>query len=254
MLSKVAEPLPLDEFSPVFLKDLDAVSLLSRYDTKTYFHLSRLPSILKALQAHYHILEVLDQRQSHYKSLYYDTADYELYTRHHNGHLNRYKVRYRKYVDSDVTFFEIKFKNNKGKTIKTRIPCPDITPDLSPEAVALLSTHTPLDVNELQPSIWIDFDRITLVSKNFDERATIDFNLCYRSNGKTHEFPNLAIVEIKQDRLRRRSPFMRILRQHHIFPQKISKYCTGIITCLDGKIKHNRFKKNLRRIHKVIDQ
>ena len=40
---------------------------------------------------------------------------------HQNKKLNRYKIRQREYLISDISFFEIKFKSNKGRTIKKRI-------------------------------------------------------------------------------------------------------------------------------------
>ena len=44
-----------------------------------------------------------------------------LYHDHHNGKLNRYKVRRRRYIDTDTEFLEVKLKNNKKRTIKSRI-------------------------------------------------------------------------------------------------------------------------------------
>ena len=37
---------------------------------------------------------------------------------HHNRRVNRNKIRFREYVGSNLTFLEVKTKNNKGKTIK----------------------------------------------------------------------------------------------------------------------------------------
>ena len=49
------------------------------------------------------------------------SADFDLYHRHHIGRSNRFKVRSRRYVESDLCFFEVKYRNNKGRTIKNRI-------------------------------------------------------------------------------------------------------------------------------------
>ena len=67
------------------------------------------------------ILQIDGKRKHDYKSLYFDTEDRKFYNDHHNQRVNRYKVRYREYVDSGLVFLEIKCKNNKGKTIKKRL-------------------------------------------------------------------------------------------------------------------------------------
>ena len=64
---------------------------------------------------HYKCVEIENKRVSQYQTLYYDTKDMKLYNEHHNGHLNRYKIRHRTYVDSNLSFLEVKFKNNKGR-------------------------------------------------------------------------------------------------------------------------------------------
>ena len=45
----------------------------------------------------------------------------------------------------------------------------------------------------------IGFDRVTLVSKDMTERATIDLNLKASSMGKELNLQHLAIAELKQD-------------------------------------------------------
>ena len=72
---------------------------------------------------YYKVLTISGLRQGRYETRYFDTADYEMYTKHHNGKLNRYKVRFRTYVDSEMNFFEVKFKTNTGRTRKSRVKC-----------------------------------------------------------------------------------------------------------------------------------
>ena len=107
-------------FSPIKLAEMDNVKLMSRSDTKFAFKFSKLPELLNQMMPFYKILEINGKFIHDYKSLYFDTDDRKFYLDHHNGRVNRNKVRFREYVGSDLTFLEIKRKNNKGKTIKKR--------------------------------------------------------------------------------------------------------------------------------------
>jgi len=81
---------------------------------------------LEDLRAYYRILDINGVRQNQYDSIYFDTPDLDLYHLHHNDRKNRFKIRYRKYVDSNLSFFELKMKNNKYRTIKKRFKTKDI--------------------------------------------------------------------------------------------------------------------------------
>ena len=100
---------------------MDNVRLMDRTDTKFSFHSSQLFSILDDIKFDYTALEISGKRFAEYHTLYYDTKKLDLYMHHQNGGLNRYKVRHRTYVDSQLGFLEVKFKNNKERTKKTRI-------------------------------------------------------------------------------------------------------------------------------------
>ena len=97
-------------FEPITLKEMDSVKLMNRKDTKFIFNEKMLPALLKDLTKNYKILEISKKRESQYKTMYFDTEDFKFYTQHHNGKLNRHKVRYRQYIDVDLTFLEVKFK------------------------------------------------------------------------------------------------------------------------------------------------
>ena len=111
----------LNSLESISLKEMDNVKLMDRVDTKYIFSIQQLPLYLNAIKENYRVLEVNDYRMINYESLYFDTKDFEFYRQHHSGKMNRYKIRFRKYVESDLNFFEIKLKSNKGRTIKNRI-------------------------------------------------------------------------------------------------------------------------------------
>ena len=94
----------LTGFNPISLAEMDEVKLMNRSDTKFVFSQKTLLNILPLIQSFYKVLEVDGVRLSSYKSLYYDTDDFQFYHQHHNGKTNRNKVRFREYVDSGLTF------------------------------------------------------------------------------------------------------------------------------------------------------
>ena len=73
------------------------------------------------LARQYEVLEIDNKRFFKYQNLYFDTDDFFFYHQHHNRNLSRYKVRFRRYVDTNQCYFEVKHKNNKRKTLKSRL-------------------------------------------------------------------------------------------------------------------------------------
>ncbi len=229
---------------------MEQVVLQDRHDTKCFFSLEKLSTILSELAGDYYVLDIKNINCLQYDSLYFDTPDLALYYEHHNKRSNRYKVRYRQYVESDrLTFFEIKFKSNKDRTIKNRRRCRDIEAQLPPESEQLKAVCPYLE-QPLCPVVRIQYRRITLVNKNLSERVTIDLNLVFSNKNVEKSLPNLVIAEVKQDRLNRRSTILQILHKYHISPSNISKYCLGIIYC-HSTVKSNRFKPLLQKVEKL---
>jgi len=114
----------LNDFQPISLAEMDRVKLMNRTDTKFAFSIERFHSILPNLLDFYDALEIAATRTPHYESLYFDDSQFSFFKDHHNGKTNRFKVRIRKYVESDILFLEVKHKF-KGRTDKKRIPMGD---------------------------------------------------------------------------------------------------------------------------------
>jgi len=240
----------LSGFEPISLKQMDKVKLLNRMDTKYAFNEKLLPLLLQNLTAHYDILEIDEQREYPYQTVYFDTENFTTYMHHHNGRLSRYKIRLRRYLASDQNFFEIKCKNNKKRTIKTRITVEGYSPEIAGPSEELLLKLTPYTAKELMPVLTVNYSRITFVSKNMDERVTIDTNLAYKAGLNEKSFNKLIIAEIKQDKTEV-SPFTRELHRLHINELRISKYCLGILSLYEG-IKQNNFKPKVRSINHIL--
>ena len=237
---------------PITLDEMSAVKLMNRIDTKYVVTEDQLRTILSGIRDHYYAQEVEGHRLSPYHTVYYDTPELTMYLIHHDRHLVRDKVRVRTYVDSNLTFCEVKHKNNKGRTKKKRItvePIPNIIDN--PEAAAFLAQKQPYEVDTLSPHLVTAFDRITLVNYDKTERLTIDCNLRFENlrSGTAASMAPLVVMELKQDG-RAHSLLKDVLFEMRIRPFKVSKYCIG--TCLTRpEVKQNRFKKKLRRIEKI---
>lgn len=239
-----------DFFAPIKLEEMDKVKLMNRTDTKYWFHANHLYQLLEAVQENYFILTMNNKVALPYSTIYYDTNTNGMFTSHHNGKLNRYKIRRRSYVNSGISFLEVKFKNNKGRTIKKRIPT-EFNNNFNETESIFLQGNTPFSVDDLSPSLINNFLRITLVNKNFKERCTIDFNLGYKTANKQIELNYLVIVEIKADGSPSASPLARALRNQRIKNSGFSKYCIGR-TVTDSTIKRNNFKHKIRMIEKTL--
>lgn len=240
----------LNEFAPITLDEMDSVKLMDRTDTKFVFKKNQLPSILSQLQNHYRILDINGHKISRYESLYFDTTNFELYHKHQSGKLNRYKVRFRKYVESDLHYFEVKFKNNKGRTIKNRVKEKQIDGLIHSKADNLLKEKTPFDSSNLEAKLWVNYSRITLVNKTSPERVTLDINLHFKNDEQLKTIDDIVIAEVKQDKVAT-STFIKLMKELHIREGSISKYCLGVIT-LFNKIKHNNFKPNIILLKKTL--
>ncbi len=237
---------------PITLDEMSSVKLMNRIDTKYVVTEAQLHAILLGIRDSYYAQEVEGNRLSPYNTVYYDTPELTMYLIHHDRHLVRDKVRVRTYVDSHLTFCEVKHKNNKGRTKKKRIEVEPIANILdNPEAAAFLAERQPYPVGSLSPHLVTLFDRFTLVNYDKTERLTIDCNLRFENlrSGLTASMGELAVMELKQDG-RAHSLLKDVLFDMRIRPFKMSKYCIG--TCLTRPdVKQNRFKKKLRRMEKL---
>ncbi|MEP5913671.1 MAG: VTC domain-containing protein, partial [Flavobacteriaceae bacterium] len=130
------------KLSPISLEEMDEVRLMKRTDTKFVIHEKDLASILKSIQNEYRVLQTNKHRAMTYSSLYFDTPLKKFYKDHHNQKVNRTKIRMRKYVESDICFLEVKQKDGRGKTTKTRTSIDEITPNLSMDSLEFIKNTT----------------------------------------------------------------------------------------------------------------
>ena len=239
----------LQSMEPISLSEMDSVALMDRVDTKYVLSAEDVHKLLAYACQHNRVLSVDSVRMSPYATLYFDTPEYECYLQHHNGKLNRRKYRMRQYKASGISFLEVKSKNNKGRTKKVRIPIDDFEQPLSSASCEFIESVTN-ETPDLIPQLWSHFSRITLVSRDLQERITIDLDLEFSFNSVRKSLPRVAIVEVKQARNFRHSAMREHLRREHIRPMRVSKYCIGN-ALLKPQLKSNRFNPKLRAIRKI---
>lgn len=244
----------LDKFEPITLAQMDKVRLMNRVDTKYILNYCQLLTVLKNATSLYKILEIEGKRSALYSSIYYDTEDVQMYRMHHNGKLNRYKIRMRSYVNSGDVFLEVKRKNNKGRTSKKRIKIArEHFENLSFDEMQkeFIKDKTPFEYEKLSAQLQNMFNRVTLVDFKESERVTLDLGLNFMKVGCDQVFPmdKIIIVEVKQDGAVS-SSFKKLLDEASVSPKRISKYCLGMIIT-NPEIKYNRFKEKIRLINKI---
>ena len=238
----------LDTFKTISLEEMDSAQLMNRIDTKYTIPINKLEKILNTLPEHYDILSINNERSFEYHTVYFDTEDHKLYHLHQNGKLNRYKFRIREYCNTGSRFFEIKIKNNKGRTNKIRQRILDF--NIKEKELDFIKKE--LDFSEtLIPSLTIYFKRFTLVNRSKTERVTIDRGLYYEHDGQSEIFSKLAIIEIKESKNNKASKLKENLKKERYLPSKISKYCVGISSLKQKMVKVNNIKNKLRQINKI---
>ncbi|MBR1746510.1 MAG: polyphosphate polymerase domain-containing protein [Fibrobacter sp.] len=225
---------------------------MNRTDQKYVTTVSRLLQLLALTEDSYYVQEIDGQRLAAYRTVYWDDPEeHNFFHRHQHGLLPRTKVRARTYVDSDLSFLEVKKKNNPGKTRKERIRVPSIDAVIGGEGDAFLQEQTGFSFARLTPTVGNRFHRITLVNKGKTERLTIDFDLRFDNfeTHREHALDNIVVIELKRDG-RVFSPVLALLRQLRIKPSGFSKYCMGMCYTGDG-LRINNFKTRLRRVERI---
>jgi hypothetical protein len=246
--SEYQEEKILQKFQPITLDEMDAVKLMNRTDTKFVLNRTFFNSILPQLSESYRSLEIANKRLASYKTLYYDTEAFKLFLDHHNEKGDRYKIRIRNYVESNLFFLEIKRKF-KGRTDKKRTKVKDFELELSTESAHYINKVVGDEI-VVVPKLWNSFERITLVNTKEVERLTLDLNLTFEWKDKKKVFDHLVVAELKQENVNRKSLFYSLMKEHHIRPNSISKYCVGGVT-LNPELKSNNFKDKILLIDKL---
>jgi hypothetical protein len=157
-------------------------------------------------------------------------------------------------LSNGKTFNEIKQKLNSGKTLKFRQ-----RRDKEVNGIPILKEFSEFDngflnlvdsngykSEGLAPSLYVYFNRITLLNKYFLERMTLDFGLRYEFGENGFSLNNTVIVELKRDKSPERTVSQDFFRKINKEPSGFSKYCIGV--CLTHEeAKKNRFLQRIKK-------
>lgn len=237
------------DWNTISLKELDDVALTKRVDEKFVLPRSLLLPLLEQMKSSYRILQIDGRRVFNYRTIYFDTPNYQFYLDHHNGRVHRMKVRKREYMDSGLKFYEIKNKLPGEGTDKQRLVIQEMSDTLTDKHLGMIRNERFFDA-KLERKLSNNFRRMTFAQSDTHERITIDTNISFEANGQTASIPEVVILELKQPRYDVTSDMVKILKEMRIYPASFSKYVMGVVL-LDLHPKQNAFKPQKLLVKKM---
>nr|WP_300336975.1 polyphosphate polymerase domain-containing protein [Actinomyces sp.] len=252
------EMLRTDDLHPISLEALNAAaSLLTRVDRKYLVPAHVAQGLVQALAPRARVLEIEGTRSFSYASTYFDTPGLESYLAAARKRRRRFKVRTRSYLDSGLTFLEVKTRGARGATVKKRVPYgADDADRLTARGRAFVAQRldeagiTPASAHHLEPVMATTYARSTLLLPGDDARLTLDTRLAWQETlpdggrGTRRTAHGLVVVETKNPATP--SPADRWLWGTGYRPTTISKYATGM-AALHPQLPSNKWSRVLRR-------
>lgn len=242
------------KFDTLSLEELNSkAKLMQRQESKYLTTKQGLIGILNKLAGHYDILMIKDKRVFDYDNMYMDYKDLLFYLDHENSKEQRVKVRKRKYVDANISFFEYKLKHGTfmdKQRIKLKNNAFRTMDKTSRDFLA--GIHKQQDMKVL-PTMQTTYKRITLCSKTTEERITIDLDLVFtdpkmKKSGSI-KVMDFVIIEVKQ-KFGSTNTLCRdiITTNGGELAEGCSKYCLGLIY-FDRVKKFTHFQKTVDYIN-----
>jgi len=247
----------LNEFVPISLEHLNAtMELLERIDDKYLLSTDQISDILEKMKKHYSILSIKWKSIFLYDNIHFDTEDFQSYKIHLTNRAKRRKARSRMYVDSNLSFFECKIKNNEVTSKYRYNTEPEKHGKVDSESGIFLKEIIKTNLGkeliwEIGPKIITRYNRMTFCGIETQERVTIDMNLefCIFGQDNWIKLPDLIIIENKYQK--DKSKFDKIANDFGLKTSwSCSKYCFGLIyTKMVNN--YNKFKKTIQKIEKI---
>lgn len=240
----------LGQLPTIDLEELNLkAALQKRIDRKYLVPTEKFSKIFEQFDAEMQVLDNNGLQIFPYDSVYFDTPDLASYHLAAYGRRQRYKIRTRSYLDSGVSFLEVKTEGSRNITVKERIPY-DIAnrSTITEEGAAYIAetlsgTGQPLP-NNLAPVLETVYGRITLYLPETNSRATIDVNVAWSLPGTNPlVMRDQLVVETKSGSAP--GQLDRHLWRNGIRPSRISKFATGLAT-LKPELPANRWHRSLR--------
>lgn len=237
---------------PVGLEELNAeAALQTRVDRKYVVPAGLARQLLATFRTDMRILEMDGSRSFAYDSVYFDTANLDSYLLAARGRRRRYKIRTRTYVDSAVSFLEVKTEGAREATVKERMPYQlEDRARLTVEGLdyvreTLAASVGAMPSGRLGPVLETRYNRTTLYLPESGSRATIDTDVTWqRPAHAAWVLDDAVIVETKSGSTA--GPLDRHLWAHGVRPSRISKFATGL-AALCPDLPANRWNRTLSR-------
>ena len=249
-----AEPIvpQLSQLPAVGLEELTTeAALLTRVDRKYLVPSATARQIFSTFSSEARVLEMEGKRTFAYDSVYFDTPGLDSYMLAAHGRRRRFKIRTRTYLDSAVSFLEVKTEGAREATVKERIPYELCDRDrLTEEGLAYVNETLTAAIGDarfapLEPVLSTRYHRTTLYLPQSGSRATIDSGVIWQSpGGHPWLLDNAVVVETKSGSAP--GPLDRHLWAHGVRPCRISKFATGM-AALHPELPANRWNQTLRR-------
>lgn len=214
---------------------LTLAPLLTRVDRKYLLTAPQAQEALAELPPGTRTLQIDGTTAFRYASTYFDTAGLASYTAAAHRRRRRFKVRTRRYLDSEGCWLEVKTRGARGATVKVRHPHPAERADtldaqartFVDAALAAAGVTRGEPVGALAPTLDTAYRRTTYLLADGSARATVDTELAWTDRGGVRlERPDLVIVETKTGSTP--SALDRRLWRLGHRPTRISKYATGL--------------------------
>ncbi|RLE17431.1 MAG: molecular chaperone [Actinobacteria bacterium] len=244
----MTEPQLVRTLPGVALDEMVALAELRvRTDRKYIVDDETLAQLLESQADTVAILDIDARREFNYETVYFDTANLDLYRAAATGRRRRFKVRTRVYVASDVAVLEVKLKDGRGRTVKKGFDYSPVNRErLTREGAAFVEelVGRPGLAATLQPVLTTRYRRMTIVDRAAQSRATIDRGLvCTDKEGRTVAMGDV-IIESKSDLAA--SPIDRWLWRRGYRPIRISKCCTSM-AAMQPDLPSNKWHRTLKR-------
>lgn len=266
------------ELPTISLAELNQqAALMSRVDRKYLLPSGALPQFIAELEANpqqvLRVLSIGGSTRSTYASTYFDTDDLLSYRTAATNNRRKFKVRRRTYVDSDLSFLEVKVPNGRGANEKERLPLLDESEfNTAEEALLAKDARRRLRgsareyvmnqlgeagvelVNlRLKEALHTSYERTTLLHQDSGmnaatSRITIDTRVSWQlaqAEQITKTLNDYVVVETKG--AMRTSKADHLLWRMGFRPARVSKYATGL-ALLRWDLRGNRWGKSLRLI------
>lgn len=252
------EVLRTGDLRPISLEELNAAaSLLTRVDRKYLVPAHVAQGLVQALAPRARVLEIEGTRSFSYASTYFDTPALESYLAAARKRRRRFKVRTRSYLDSGLTFLEVKTRGARGATVKKRVPYgADDADRLTPPGRTFVAQRLgeagiiPTAAGRLEPVMATTYSRSTLLLPDDDARLTLDTRLTWQEalpgggRGARRTAHGLVVAETKNPATP--SPADRWMWAAGYRPATISKYATGM-AALHPQLPSNKWHRILGR-------